>query len=439
MFHTVDLIRKKRDGERLSYAELEFLIKGYVTGKIPDYQMAAWNMAVFFQGMKPEEITDLTLIMAHSGDLLDLSAIHGIKVDKHSTGGVGDTTTLIVAPLVASLGVPVAKMSGRGLGHTGGTVDKLESIPGYRVDLDPQEFMSQVNRIGVSVVGQTGELAPADKLLYALRDVTGTVESIPLIASSIMSKKIAAGADGFVLDVKAGLGAFMKSEEAAIELAKTMVQIGTLAKKVTVALVTDMNQPLGRGIGNALEVKEAIVTLHGQGHQRLTDLCLDLAAEMLLLARAATNYSEARKLAEANLKNKKALEKFRQLIEAQGGNGAIIEDLSLLPQARHIKHLVASQAGYIKQIDPLLIGVTAMELGAGRETKDSVIDLAVGLELKTEVGEYINEGEILATVHANSAEALNAALVNGQNAFSLVQNHVAKTPTIYRKITAKDV
>src|SRR5690554_5284943 len=270
--HAVDLIRKKRDGQRLSRSEPEFLITGYVRGEIPDYQMAAWNMAVYFKGMEPEEITDLTLIMAQSGDMLDLSAIQGTTVDKHSTGGGAETTTLIVAPLVASLGIPVAKMSGRGLGHTGGTVDKLESIPGFKVTLSPEEFVQQVNAIGLSLVGQTGQLAPADKLLYALRDVTATVESIPLIASSIMNKKIAAGADGFVLDVKVGSGAFMKSEEDAIALARTMVQIGTLAKRQTVALVTDMNQPLGRGIGNALEVKEAILTLRGEGPQRLTEL-----------------------------------------------------------------------------------------------------------------------------------------------------------------------
>ena len=439
MFHAADLIRKKRDGEKLSYEELEFLIQGYVQGKIPDYQMAAWNMAVYFQGMEPEEITNLTLLMAHSGTMLDLRAIKGVKVDKHSTGGVGDTTTLIVAPLVASLGVPVAKMSGRGLGHTGGTVDKLESIPGYKVNLDPEQFISQVNEIGVSVVGQTGELAPADKLLYSLRDVTATVESIPLIASSIMSKKIAAGADGFVLDVKMGTGAFMKSEAAATELAKTMVQIGTLAKRETVALVTDMNQPLGRGIGNALEVKEAILTLQGYGHQRLIELCLSLTAEMLLLAKVTKEYSEARRLAEENLRNKKALQKLAELIQAQGGNVNVVEDLTLLPQASYRQEILAPSSGYIQKINPLTIGTVAMELGAGRETKDSMIDLAVGLELKVEVGDYIQKGQSVATVYANSEQHLTNALRKGWQAFTLSEGNIAKTPTIYKKITVKDV
>lgn len=437
--HAVNLIRKKRDGQRLTRDELEFLIQGYVQGTIPDYQMAAWNMAVYFQGMDPEEITNLTLIMANSGDTLNLDAIKGVKVDKHSTGGVGDTTTLIVAPLVASLGVPVAKMSGRGLGHTGGTIDKLESIPGFRVSLTPKQFITQVNEIGLSLVGQTGELAPADKLLYSLRDVTATVESIPLIASSIMSKKIAAGADGFVLDVKAGLGAFMKTEEDAIKLAKTMVQIGTLANRSTVALVTDMNQPLGRAIGNALEVKEAILVLQGEGAENLTELSLELSAEMLVMAGITSDLGWARKQVEENLKNKKALKKFIQLIEAQGGDARVVEDLSLLPQAHFTGNILATETGYVQQIDPLKIGMTAMELGAGRETKNSTIDLAVGLELNTQVGHLVQAGEKLAKVYANDENKLARAVAEGSKAFLIGRDKVQARPIIYQKITAKDV
>ncbi len=437
--HAVDLIQKKRDGQRLSRSELEFLITGYVRGEIPDYQMAAWIMAVYFQGMDAEEIAELTLIMARSGDTLDLSGIQGVKVDKHSTGGVGDTTTLIVTPLVASLGVPVAKMSGRGLGHTGGTVDKLESIPGFKVDLSPEQFITQVNKIGLSLVGQTGQLAPADKLLYALRDVTATVDSIPLIASSIMSKKIAAGADGFVLDVKVGAGAFMKTEAEALELARTMVQIGQLAKRETVALVTDMNQPLGRAVGNALEVKEAILTLRGEGPARLTELCLELSAEMLLVADITNSRSEARRMAEENFRTGQALGKFRELIKAQGGDAKVVDDLSLLPQAGHAKEVLAPAAGYVHKVDPLVIGVTAMELGAGREHKESVIDLAVGIELQTEVGDHIQKGQALATLYANDRQKLEAAAAKVLQAFEIADGKPLLAPTIYRKITAKEL
>ncbi|HHT42727.1 MAG TPA: pyrimidine-nucleoside phosphorylase [Firmicutes bacterium] len=437
--HAVELIQKKRDGKRLSLEELKFLVHGYVQGQIPDYQMAAWTMAVFFQGMEPEEITDLTLLMAGSGDTLDLSAIHGVKVDKHSTGGVGDTTTLVLAPLVASVGVPVAKMSGRGLGHTGGTIDKLESIPGFQTSLTPQEFISQVNRIGVGVVGQTGELAPADKLLYALRDVTATVESIPLIASSIMSKKIAAGADGFVLDVKVGRGAFMKQEAEAVRLAETMVQIGTLAERATVALVTDMNQPLGRCIGNALEVKEAILTLKGQGPANLTELCLQLGTEMLLMAGACSDAGEARRKLEDSLQQGRALAKFREWVEAQGGDPQITEDLSLLPQAKFRQSLAALKAGYVQEVDPLALGAAAMHLGAGRETKDSVIDLAVGIELKVGEGDYVGEGSVLAEIYANDQQRLTEALQTGLGAFRIGDEKPPARPLVYRKITAEDV
>ncbi len=435
----VDLIRKKRDGKRLNRSELEFLLQGYVRGEIPDYQMAAWNMAVFFRGMDAQEITDLTLLMAASGDTVDLSGIKGVKVDKHSTGGVADTTSLLVIPLVASCGIPVAKMSGRGLGHTGGTVDKLESIPGYQVEIEPQRFVEQVNTIGVSLVGQTGELAPADKLLYALRDVTATVESIPLIASSIMSKKIAAGADGFVLDVKMGTGAFMKSESDAVELAETMVRIGTLAKRSTTALITDMNQPLGAAIGNALEIKEAILILQGDRFDRLTDLSLELAAEMLLLAGFTDDKGRARQVLETKLANKEALQKFGDLIAAQGGNARVVEDVSLLPQARFTATVEAPQTGFIHRADPLLLGEIAMELGAGRATKETVIDLAVGLEVEKKIGDSIQRGAPLVIIHANDEKRLAAAAEKIPAAFTIEGGRAAVPPLVYRKISAKDV
>ncbi|NLJ80512.1 MAG: pyrimidine-nucleoside phosphorylase [Firmicutes bacterium] len=435
----VDIIRKKRDGAELTSRELEFLIEGYVSNSIPDYQLAAFLMAVYFQGLNDEETAALTLLMAHSGELLDLKEIKGVKVDKHSTGGVGDTTTLIVAPLVASCGVPVAKMSGRGLGHTGGTVDKLESIPGYRVELSPEQFVSQVNKIGVSIVGQTAELAPADKLFYALRDVTGTVDSIPLIASSIMSKKIAAGADCFVLDVKAGRGAFMKSVEEAVQLAQTMVEIGSRAGKETVALVTDMNQPLGRCIGNALEVKEAILTLSGKGPQNLTSLCLELSAEMLVLAKAAENREKALQILRSKLQNKQALSKFGELIKAQGGNPQVLDNLSLLPQARCQEAVLSTQAGYIQEVNPLALGQAAVLLGAGRRTKDTVIDLAVGIELKKQIGEKIQAGEEIARAYANDAALLRQAVPHIKGSFTIAEEQPSSPPLVYRKITANNV
>lgn len=435
----VDLIRKKRDGKRLTRSELEFLLRGYVEGAIPDYQMSAWSMAVYFQGMEPEEITDLTLLMAESGDTIDLSGINGVKVDKHSTGGVADTTTLLVVPLVASCGVPVAKMSGRGLGHTGGTVDKLESIPGYQVELDPRRFIGQVNTIGACLVGQTGELAPADKLLYALRDVTATVESIPLIASSIMSKKIAAGADAFVLDVKTGAGAFMKTERDAIALAETMVRIGKLADRSVSAVISDMNQPLGSAIGNALEVKEAISHLRGERFDRLTELSLELASEMLLLAGHSDDKAVARDLLESKLKNREALQTFGKLIEAQGGDARVIEDPSLLPQAEYVVDVKAPIAGYVHTVEPLMLGEIAMELGAGRVTKDTVIDLAVGLEVKRKVGDSVKTGETLVTIHANDKDKLAVAQQQVLAAFTIGDSEAPGLPLIYRRITTKDV
>lgn len=436
---TAELIQKKRDGGRLSREELEFLVSGYVRGEIPDYQMAAWAMAVFFQGMDAEETADLTLIMANSGDTLDLSAIKGFKADKHSTGGVADTTTLVLAPLVASTGVRVAKMSGRGLGHTGGTVDKLESIPGFKTSLSAREFIDQVNQIGISVVGQSGELAPADKLLYALRDVTATVESIPLIASSIMSKKIAAGSDGFVLDVKVGRGAFLKKEEDALALAKSLVQIGKLVRKPTVALVTDMNQPLGRSIGNALEVKEAIQTLQGRGPRNLTELCLQLGTEMLVLAGAAADAAEARSRLEHSLRSGLAFDKFKEWVAAQGGDPRVAEDISLLPQASFQQDILAPRRGFVQEIDPLTLALTAMHLGAGRATKDAAIDLAVGIEVQVGVGDLVSSGDVLARIHANDPKQLAAAVVEAAPAFVIGEAEPPRRPLVYGKITARDV
>lgn len=436
---TAELIQKKRDGGRLSREELEFLVSGYVRGEIPDYQMAAWAMAVFFQGMDAEETADLTLIMANSGDTLDLSAIKGFKADKHSTGGVADTTTLVLAPLVASTGVRVAKMSGRGLGHTGGTVDKLESIPGFKTSLSAREFIDQVNQIGISVVGQSGELAPADKLLYALRDVTATVESIPLIASSIMSKKIAAGSDGFVLDVKVGRGAFLKKEEDALALAKSLVQIGKLVRKPTVALVTDMNQPLGRNIGNALEVKEAIQTLQGRGPRNLTELCLQLGTEMLVLAGAAADAAEARSRLEHSLRSGLAFDKFKEWVAAQGGDPRVAEDISLLPQASFQQDILAPRRGFVQEIDPLTLALTAMHLGAGRATKDAAIDLAVGIEVQVGVGDLVSAGDVLARIHANDPKQLAAAVVEAAPAFVIGEAEPPRRPLVYGKITARDV
>jgi pyrimidine-nucleoside phosphorylase len=436
---TAELIQKKRDGGRLSREELEFLVSGYVRGEIPDYQMAAWAMAVFFQGMDAEETADLTLIMANSGDTLDLSAIKGFKADKHSTGGVADTTTLVLAPLVASTGVRVAKMSGRGLGHTGGTVDKLESIPGFKTSLSAREFIDQVNQIGISVVGQSGELAPADKLLYALRDVTATVESIPLIASSIMSKKIAAGSDGFVLDVKVGRGAFLKKKEDALALAKSLVQIGKLVRKPTVALVTDMNQPLGRSIGNALEVKEAIQTLQGRGPRNLTELCLQLGTEMLVLAGAAADAAEARSRLEHSLRSGLAFDKFKEWVAAQGGDPRVAEDISLLPQASFQQDILAPRRGFVQEIDPLTLALTAMHLGAGRATKDAAIDLAVGIEVQVGVGDLVSAGDVLARIHANDPKQLAAAVVEAAPAFVIGEAEPPRRPLVYGKITARNV
>lgn len=400
----VDLIAKKRDGHELTTEEIQFFIKGYTEDEIPDYQVSALAMAIYFQNMTERERADLTMAMAHSGDMIDLSAIDGIKVDKHSTGGVGDTTTLVLAPLVAALDVPVAKMSGRGLGHTGGTIDKLESIPGFHVEIKTEEFISLVNEHKLAVIGQSGNLTPADKKLYALRDVTATVNSIPLIASSIMSKKIAAGADAIVLDVKTGAGAFMKTIEESKELAQAMVNIGNQVGRRTMAVISDMSQPLGRAIGNALEVQEAIDTLRGEGPEDLTELCLILGSQMVLLANKASSLEEAKQLLQEAITSGRALDKFKQFIINQGGDASVVDDKERLPQAQFTVEVPAKTAGYVTKIVADELGTAAMWLGAGRATKDSEIDLAVGLMLDKKVGDRVEEGETLVTIHTNKIE-----------------------------------
>lgn len=397
-----DVIEKKREGNALTESEINFFIEGYTTGKIPDYQVSALLMAIYFQGMTSEESAALTMAIVRSGEMIDLSAIHGRKVDKHSTGGVGDTTTLTLAPLVASVGVFVPKMSGRGLGHTGGTIDKLESIDGFHVEISNEAFINLVNKNHLAVIGQSDNLAPADKLLYSLRDVTATVNSIPLIASSIMSKKIAAGADAIVLDVKTGAGAFMKTEQEARKLAETMVAIGSNVQKETVAILSSMDQPLGHAIGNALEVKEAIETLQGKGPDDLTELTLTLGSQMVLLAKQANSLQEARDMLERNLYNGKAIQMFQTFVQSQGGDSSIIEEPSRLPQASYQFDVRALEAGYISAITADQIGRAAMLLGAGRSTKESVIDLAVGLVLHKKIGDAVQVGDVLCTIHSNT-------------------------------------
>ena len=397
----VDIIEKKRDGQILTKEEIEFFIEGYTNGDIPDYQASSLAMAIFFQDMNEEERAALTMAMVNSGDVIDLSKINGIKVDKHSTGGVGDTTTLVLAPLVAAVGVPVAKMSGRGLGHTGGTIDKLESIDGFHVEISEADFIKLVNENQVAVIGQTGNLTPADKKLYALRDVTGTVNSIPLIASSIMSKKIAAGADAIVLDVKTGNGAFMKTLEDAEALAHAMVSIGNNVSRNTMAIISDMSQPLGRAIGNALELKEAIDTLNGQGPEDLTELVLTLGSQMVVLAERANTLEEARQLLNEAIENGSALDKFKTFLENQGGDASVVNLPELLPTAEYQIDYKAKSSGVVSELIANEIGVASMMLGAGRQTKDDDIDLSVGIVLNKKVGDKVNVGESLLTIHSN--------------------------------------
>ncbi|MHB1652228.1 MAG: pyrimidine-nucleoside phosphorylase [Desulfitobacteriaceae bacterium] len=414
----VDLIEKKRDGQALSGEEIAFIVDGYVRGEIPDYQVSAWAMAVYFNGMASEETTELTLAMAKSGDQLDLSELGAKCIDKHSTGGVGDKTTLVLAPMVAACGVPVAKMSGRGLGHTGGTIDKLSSIPGFQVELSRDEFLQQVKKIGLSIIAQSGNLVPADKKLYALRDVTATVNSIPLIASSVMSKKIAAGAHGIVLDVKFGSGAFMKSLEEARILARTMVDIGKLCGRETIALLSDMNQPLGRTVGNSLEVMEAADTLQGKGPEDLLDVCLELGAWMLVAGGRVPDVHEGKALLQESINSGAAWRKFLEFVTAQGGDTTAIVD-KRLPLAAWEVPLLAKESGFVTSLNAHKTGMLAMILGAGRQTKDSSIDLGAGLVLAKKPGEWVEAGEALLYLYSSEKEKIAEGATLAQEIFTL--------------------
>lgn len=425
-----DLIAKKRDGLVHDKEEIDFLINGYTTGEIEDYQMAAWLMAAFIQGLNDEETVHLTMAMVNTGKKIDLSEVKGIKVDKHSTGGVGDKTTIVLGPLVASVGVPVAKISGRGLGHTGGTLDKLESISGFNVNLTDQQFIKNVNDYGIAVMGQTAEIVPADKKIYALRDVTATVNSIPLIASSIMSKKIASGAERIVLDVKVGSGAFIKTYADAYILARKMVGIGNMVNRKTRAIISNMDQPLGYTIGNALEVKEAIATLKGIGPQDFTDLCLELGAQMVILAEITQDQEKAKFILKEAIDSGKALAKLGQFIEAQNGDRNIIQDLSLLPEAKIKAELLSPYTGYIKTIDAEKVGITCLILGGGRQKKDDLLDFSVGIELKKKVGDQIHRGECLAILNFNNSSLEKEAKAKLLSAYCFTDQPIKKQKII---------
>ncbi len=434
-----DIISRKRDGYELTKEEIDFFVQEYTKGNIPDYQASALTMAIYFQGMNDDETANLTMAMAQSGDMLDLSPIEGIKVDKHSTGGVGDKTSLVLGPMVAALGVPVAKMSGRGLGHTGGTIDKLESFPGFVTGLDEETFFNNVNEIKMAIAGQTGNLAPADKKLYALRDVTATVENISLIASSIMSKKIASGADVIVLDVKVGSGAFMKTEEKALALAKKMVSIGNKVGRQTMAVISNMEEPLGYAVGNALEVIEAINTLNGEGPSDLLELCLTLGSYMVTGAGVTDSAEEARtKLCEV-INNKKALQKLAEVVYYQKGNKQAVYDTSLLPKASIEYKVLSDCDGYVASIQCDEVGVSAMMLGGGRETKDSVIDLSVGIILNKKVGDYVSKGDVIATFYANDENKLKAAVERFSKAYSFSKDRVPALKLIKYIVTKEGV
>ncbi|REI24612.1 pyrimidine-nucleoside phosphorylase [Staphylococcus felis] len=430
----VDIISKKRDGGELSQEEIKFVVDGYTKGDIPDYQMSSLAMAIFFQDMSDEERAALTMAMVESGDQIDLSNINGIKVDKHSTGGVGDTTTLVLAPLVATLDIPVAKMSGRGLGHTGGTIDKLEAVDGFHVEISEEEFVRLVNENHIAVIGQTGNLTPADKKIYALRDVTGTVNSIPLIASSIMSKKIAAGADAIVLDVKTGNGAFMKTVEEAEALAEAMVKIGNQVGRKTMAIISDMSQPLGNAIGNALELREAIDTLKGEGPEDLTELVLSLGAQMVVLAQKADTLEDARAMLQSVIDNGQALEKFKTFLANQGGDASIVDEPSKLPSAEYQYELPAKKSGVVSDMVANEIGIASMMLGAGRQTKEDEIDLAVGLVLHKKVGDAVEAGESLLTIYANQNDVEQVKQKLYEN---ITISETADSPQLIYKVITK--
>ena len=449
--NTYDLIMKKRNGGVLDKDEIAYIVDGFTNGNIPDYQMSALLMAIYFQGMNAEETKNLTMSMADSGDRLDLEGIKGIKVDKHSTGGVGDKTSLIVGPIIASLGVPVAKMSGRGLGHTGGTIDKLEAIPGFSTSISEEAFIGQVNKVGLSIVGQTANLAPADKKIYALRDVTATVDNISLIAASIMSKKLAAGADSIVLDVKVGSGAFMKNIEDARALAKEMVSIGTLAGRDVTAVITDMNEPLGKNIGNALEVIEAIECLRGNGEERLMKVSKTLATYMLIAAKKADDEETAADMVENAINSGKAFEKFKEFVKAQGGDEGYIDSPNLFEKTKFEKIITgidlinATNSDYsagncfIAGCNNQEIGMASLLLGGGRRTKDDVIDLSVGIKLNKHLGDKLNADDTVAVLYANDENKLNDAATRFINAYTLSDSLINRNPVIYEVITKKDI
>lgn len=425
-----DVIMKKRNGGQLTTEEINFFIEGYTKGEIPDYQVSALMMAIYFQGMNEQETLDLTMAMARSGDMLDLSDIQGIKVDKHSTGGVGDKTSLSLTPMVAACGISVAKMSGRGLGHTGGTIDKLESFEGFSTGISRDTFINNVNNIGIAIMGQTADLAPADKKLYALRDVTATVDNMSLIASSIMSKKLAAGADAIVLDVKTGSGAFMQKEEDALALAKEMVKIGNNAGRNTIAVVSDMDQPLGFAVGNALEVKEAIDTLRGEGPADFVELCMTLGSQMLIAGGKAKDEKEACAMLKKVIEDGSALKKLAEFVEAQGGDANAVYDTSKLPQASIVEAVKAPESGYIAKIACAEVGICSLILGGGRETKESEIDLAVGIVLTKKVGDEVIKGETIAYIHANNRMKLENAKERFLKAYTFSEEKPAESGMI---------